>query len=462
MFALLVLGLMAVAIRVEAQSYFGLSIMVPNQIGVSNTLAYTIVITNLTGIPQTVTVTNTLTGTSFQFISNSPTATQGSNVISGSNVIFFLGTIATNDAETMNLQVIPVLTGFLTNTVTLATNGMFFGITTNPGVTQVTNAIPVADLAVGMTGPGSQVFSNDWMVYSVSVTNMGPGTASGIFLTNTLPSGVGFKSVSPASPAPTVKGSNVIFSLGTLTNGASRNFLLTVQPTNAGSLTFGSVVSTNNNAIDPNLANNSTNIIVNVSNFFSGQLVAYTNSAQVLNGQVGYLEQAIVVSNAGPATVAAARVIVTGLTNRLVNAVGTNNGNPFVVYSVALNTNQSVSLLLQFYPNRTPFAFGDSQLHPVEVTPLDLTPPANLSAGTNFVGIFQMPSGGMLLEFHSLSNRTYTIEYTSNLLSTNWLAVQPSIVAPTIYTFWIDYGPPATLSPPTNSAQRFYRVFLNP
>ena len=249
--------------------------------------------------------------------------------------------------------------------------------------------------------------------------------------------------------------------MGTLASGAFVNLQLTVQPTSAGSLTFVSVVSTNG-ILDPNTANNSASINVGVSNFFAGQLDAYTNSAQVLNGQVGYLEQAIVVTNTGLTTVAAARVIVSGLTNRLVNAVGTNNGNPFVVYSSSLDPGQSVSLLLQFYPNRTPFAFGNSQLHPVEVTPLDLTPPANLSSSTNFVGIFRMPSGGMLLEFRSLSNRTYTVEYTTNLLSTNWLAVQPSIVAPTIYTFWIDYGPPATLSHPTNSALRFYRVFLNP
>ena len=67
--------------------------------------------------------------------------------------------------------------------------------------TVITNAIPVADLAVGMTGPSSQVFSNDYMVYGVNVTNLGPDTAPDIFLTNTLPTNVGYKSVSPAPRA---------------------------------------------------------------------------------------------------------------------------------------------------------------------------------------------------------------------------------------------------------------------
>jgi uncharacterized repeat protein (TIGR01451 family) len=456
-FALLVLGLMVVATRVEAQNIIGLNIQGPFSIGVSNVITYIMNLTNQMGFTLTITATNTMSGTEFQM--GPATTSQGTNSVGSSNVVFNLGSMTNLQVVTMTMSVTPTSVGYLTNLPSAATNGVFFGFASN-FVVQVTNAMPVADLAVAMTGPASQVFTNDWMVYGVSVTNLGPGAATGVFLTNTLPPGVGFKSVSPVFTR-LGSGSNVIFNLGTLASGAFANLYLTVQPTNAGTLTFVSVVSTNS-VLDLNPTNNSAFIIMAVSNFLPGQLVAYTNSAQVPNGQVGYLEQAIVVSNAGSTTVAAARVIVTGLTNRLVNAVGTNDGNPFVVYSAALDTNQSVSLLLQFYPNRTPFAFGNAQLHPVEVTPLDLTPPANLSSNVNFTGIFQMPSGGMLLEFPTLMNRTYTVEYSSNLLSTNWLAVQPAIVAPANYTFWIDYGPPATLSQPTNSAMRFYRVFLNP
>ena len=458
MLALLALGLMAVAIRVEAQTV-GLSIVAsPSPVAVSNSLTYTITVTNLTLITENFIITNTLPASAqFQSASNP----YGSFSNNGNTVIFSVTGLPYGNVVQMTVTALPTTAALITDSVFVISGDLLYSASTSVG-TQVTNAVvQQADLALGMTGPAALVFSNDWMVYGVNVTNLGPDTASGIFLTNTLPPGVGFKSVSPAFTR-LGSGSNVIFNLGTLTNQAFINFQLTVQPTNAGTWTFVSVVSTNNSVPDTNAANNSTSINIVVSNFFSGQLFAYTNSAQVPNGQVGYLEQTIVVSNTGPTPVAAARVIVSGLTNRLANAVGTNNGNPFVVYSAALDTNQSVSLLLQFYPNRTPFAFGNAQLHPVEVTPLDLTPPANLSSNVNFTGIFQMPSGGMLLEFPTVTNRTYTVEYSSNLLSTNWLAAQPSIVAPANYTFWIDYGPPATLSHPNNSAVRFYRVFLNP
>jgi hypothetical protein len=75
------------------------------------------------------------------------------------------------------------------------------------------------------------------------------------------------------------------------------------------------------------------------------------------------LEQNIVLSNAGPTSVDSARVIVTGLTNRLSNAMGTNNGNPYVTYASTLTNGQGGAyLLLQFYPNQSAFPFTNSQM----------------------------------------------------------------------------------------------------
>jgi len=467
MVALLALGLMIAVSRLEAQGVGLLLGVSANSIGVSNTLTYSITVTNLTGASQTFTVTNTLTGTLFQF-GGSPLASQGTNVISGSNVVFALGAIATNGTALMTVPVTPTSNGFITNTVLVATNGVF--AVGQYIFIQVTNTALGADVAVAIAGPVSAVFTNDWMVYDVSITNMGPGTATGVFLTNTLPTGVGFKSVSPASPAPSIVGSNVIFNLGTLTNGAFRNFLLTVQPTNAGTLPFVSVVSTNNNVFDPNPANNLASNNITVLSYFAGQLTAITNSAQIYDAQNGLVEQAILLSNVGTNEVAAVRVVVTGLTtNQLFNAVGTNNGSPFVVYAATLDTNQSVNLLLQFFALNY-FSFTNSQLHAYAVSVPNLTPPATAAVSTNvnITRILKLTNGSpliigsMLIEWPSITNRTYTVVYNDDLSSTNWLIAPPSVVAPANRTQWIDYGPPTTVSAPPNSSNRFYRVFLNP
>jgi hypothetical protein len=68
----------------------------------------------------------------------------------------------------------------------------------------------------------------------------------------------------------------------------------------------------------------------------------------------------------------------------------------------------------------------------------------------------------MLIEFPSLTNRTYTVVYSDNVLFSNAMIAPPSITVPANRIQWIDYGPPATRSAPSNSPARFYRVFLSP
>jgi hypothetical protein len=275
---------------------------------------------------------------------------------------------------------------------------------------------------------------------------------------------VGYKSVSPALKN-LGSGSNVVFSLGTLASGAFTNLYLTVQPTNAGVLPFSSFVNSSS-VTDTNLANNTATTNITVNNYFPANLVAYTNSAQKYNLQNNLVEQSVLLTNQGTNDVDSARIVVSGLakTNVLFNAVGTNNGNPFVVYGTSLAAGQSVGLLLQFAADNY-FPFTNSQLQAFAVSPPNLTPPPVVAVSTNLniTHIVRLSSGDMLIWFPSITNRTYTVVYSSDLLSTNWLAAQPSVVAPANDTEWIDYGPPGTLSHPTNNTPvRFYRVFLNP
>jgi uncharacterized repeat protein (TIGR01451 family) len=321
-------------------------------------------------------------------------------------------------------------------------------------------------VAVAINAPTTAIFANDAMVYGVNVTNLGPDSAPNISVTNLLPAGVGYKSVSPSnnSYSVTIQSNNVVFTLGTLTNRAVRNFLLTVQPTNSGALIFMSAVNTNSGVLDPNLANNvATNSFI-ILNYLAGQLTATIASTQQYNPQNGLVEQSILLSNTGTNAVAAARLVVTGLTNRLYNALGTNNGNPFVVYAASLDTNQSVYLLLQYAAGNY-FPLTNGQLNAFPVLVPNLTPPHGTAANPNLNGVRIVrlaASGDMLVEFPSISNRTYTVAYSDNVWLSNAVVALPSIVAPANRTQWIDYGPPATVSHPSNAPMRFYRVFLNP
>jgi uncharacterized repeat protein (TIGR01451 family) len=459
---LVVAGLVAASPHAGAQS-FRLSVRASaNSMLVNNPLTYTISVTNLNFIPLTdARVTNQLSA-AFQFVSAG--GSQGFYTTTSSNVVFDLGPVTFPGIAQLTLTVQPTAAGSFTNTITVASFTVTNTASTNV-VVLVTNAVTLADLGVALTGSAQPVITNDWMAYGVAVTNAGPSAAPNVILTNTLPPGVGFISASPASPAPTIAGSNVTFNLGTLASGAFTNFLLTVQPTNAGVWSFASFVSTS--ATDTNHANNPASTNITVTAYPPGLLTVFTHSAQSTNFLNGLLEQTITLSNAGSSPVSAARVVVAGLTNRLFNAVGTNNGNPFVVYDTPTNTplagGQSVDLLLQYFPRKS-FPFANSQLQAFAVPVPNWTPPEVLGVVTNinYTRVAPLPNGNLLIEWTAISNRTYTVVYSDNASFSNALIAPPSITAPANVVEWIDYGPPTTVSRPDTATNRFYRVYLNP
>ena len=173
--------------------------------------------------------------------------------------------------------------------------------------------------------------------------------------------------------------------------------------------------------------------------------------------------QWIQLTNNGSSLIASARVIVSGLTtNGLFNAAGTNNGNPFIIYGSTLNPGQSGNMLLEFFP-RNYFPFSASQMQAFATPLANLPPPANL--GTPITPIFSARLTGhltnsVLIQWPSVLGK-YTILYSDNPNFSNPLFAPPAIVAPANEVEWIDYGPPVTISLPTNSV-RYYRVYVSP
>ena len=92
-------------------------------------------------------------------------------------------------------------------------------------------APPVSDLVVTQTPPASPRAGLP-ATWTITVTNNGPDAAEHVVLSDVLPAGAAF---SGAAPAPASLGNGrASFSLGTLTNGASRTVSLTVEPQAAG------------------------------------------------------------------------------------------------------------------------------------------------------------------------------------------------------------------------------------
>ncbi len=419
----------------------------PNPLAVNDTLTYTLTVTNNSGrLLSNVMVTNLLPASAvFLSASNS----SGSFTNSAGVVTFQIDSFADLSFAVLSLDVRVTAAGLITNAVSVAAANAMTAMTNL--VIQVFSAR--ADLGVTVTPTNSTAIVDDWVTYTLTATNLGPDAASGVALSNALPAGVLLRAVAPANAVFTSTNGSLLFSVGTLASGASAAYQVTIQPTNAGMLTLPASVSATG-SLNTNAANDSASATVDVEAPILGQLTASITSTQRFNPQTGLLEQTLRITNVGTAAVASARVVLTGLTNWLFNAVGTNNGNPFVVYGNALDTNQSVDLVLEYFiPTRLPVP--DPMLSAYGVPRADLTAPTN-----NLVPITlctNLPSG-LLIEFQSVPGRAYRILYSDNVSFTNALMAQPTIVAPADRVQWIDDGPPKTISRLTDCTNRFYRV----
>lgn len=454
----LLAGCFAAGMRADAQG-FGLTSSVSSPLVLTNTaFVYTITLTNFTGSVQAnMFVTNTFSA-SISLVGTANSA--GTNDIEGASVVFSVQALSNNAAAIMSVTNFTSNVGFLTNTIVTG----IFGATNLTSVIIVQVASSFSDLGVQITPPIQPVITNDLIFYDVIVTNNGPGSTPGVMLTNEFPPGVILKS---ASQSFSLNGQNLIFNVGTLAAGGSADVRLFIQPTNVGTLTLVAAVGALG-LVDPNPTNNTfVTTDVFVSAYSDGLLTAVTNSPQTNNLQSGLLEQTVLLSNIGPSNALAARLVVTGLTNQLLNAVGTNGTSPFVYLSAPLPAGQSVTLVLQ-YPRKS-FPFTNGQLHAFSMPSAPIWTPARVTSTSTNVNISKIiklnggwNNGRMLIEFTNIVGRTYTVVYSDDASFSNAMIAPPTVSSGANRVQWLDYGPPATKSAPANSPARFYRVYQTP
>jgi len=451
-------SLMVFAPGAATAQNFGMSVSnTPTTLSIGNTLTYTIFVTNFASTGENIYVTNQLSApVNLISSSNNFYAIGVPSNSSGTTFIFQLGTTFQSGTQAaLTLKVSPTVNGILTNIVSVA------GLNFTNGIIFVTNLTTVSNQSTAISDslsfPTFPVLANDWVTYTVTATNPGTSSATGLTLSNAIPPGVNVVSYRPANGTNT--NGAVVFSIGTLAAHTGTNVTLTVQPTTAGSFTFTSVLSRQGSSAT------ATNLLV-VSPFDTTQMTAANVSGMTNNPQTGLMQQTVRIANTGTNSIPESRLVVTGLSNIqanvvLYNAIGTNNGNPFVQFNGSLNTNQTADLVLEYFiTNRMAISIPNGNYQAVPVTnAVSFVSPG----GTPFAitRMTNLPSGSVLIEFQSVLNRSYTILYADNSAMSNALAAVPAVIAPADRTQWIDDGPPKTISAPTNSPQRFYKVIQN-
>lgn len=221
----------------------------PDPVDVGQPLTYTIrVINNGPSSTAGVILTDALpSSVSLKSIAPNQGACNGGSVITCN-----LGALNSGGNANIQIVVTPLLTGMITNTVTVG------GAEPDPSLennaaTQTTTVLPVADLSVTVSGFPNPLKIGGVLTYTLVVANNGPSPATTVMLTDTLPLPV---NVGPmTSSQGTCTGTNTIScDLGTLNSGSSATVTIVVTPTKLGTITNLAHVTANE--LDLNPANN--------------------------------------------------------------------------------------------------------------------------------------------------------------------------------------------------------------
>ncbi|MFN3410420.1 MAG: MBG domain-containing protein, partial [Limisphaerales bacterium] len=372
------------------------------------------------------------------------------NVVSGSPS---LSTTATTNSP-VGVYPITVTQGTLA-----ASNYVFSFVNGNLTV------IPSADVAVFVKGPATvnpgQTFTN-----IVTVTNLGPSSASNVLTTVLLPTNGIFVSVTGGA---TLTNSTLIWPpLPFLPNGGATNFLIVLTAPTNGSLVTVALATASTS--DPNPANNDGSNAGTLSTLVVPVQFGVRAGTNVFNPQTGLFEQTVVVTNNGTATVAAIRLLVGDFASTngaprtnvwLWNAHGTNfDGRRFVQYNAPLDPGQFVSLKLEYYnPTRVPFT------NSITIEATLPVPSTNLTGGVvidrAFVDGRETGNPRVVIEWTSWIGTNYTVIYAPTPTGP-WTPATPSVTATGTRVQWYDDGPPKTATPPLSVTNRFYRVIQNP
>ncbi len=178
-----------------------------------------------------------------------------------------------------------------------------------------------------------------------------------------------------------------------------------------------------------------------------------------IDHQTGLFYQSVTVTNTGLNPVYGLRFSATQLPpgTQFISATGTNQaaGIPMAEMFLNLAPGATQACTLAYYSAQRQPPLGVV----VTVEPIPYAKPEEQAGAIMGIRLSRgRPDGLVSVEFDTIKDRRYAIEYSDNL--SQWKRARPAVRAPGTRMVWVDTGPPATDAPPFGN--RFYRVVLLP
>lgn len=426
-------------------------------------LTYTGAVTNNTGV----TVFNAHIASQFpstftvlQATNNLPVSPlfPGANQIltNSGSVDFQIDTFAAFQVVLFTLKLAVNPAGTFTNTFTVTGQGLSssLSIVTAAG----TGSGGQADLKVALSGVPNAIISADAFKYTITVSNLGPNSATGVIVQNTVPTGAIVAAVS--SPTTVTRSGDILtWQVGSLTNGAAQTLDVTLQPTNVVNNAISASVQAPNN-VDSGGANNSATNEISVQPIVTSALFL-TRGTQTFNRQTALFEETVNVLNVGGITLPTVRVLVENMVapDGLFNVTGTNGVSPFVASTAGLAPGSSTNILLQFFSHDRTFK--------TNLTLVAMRGPipglSTNDPGTNGFKLAALRANGLnFLSFPTTLGSNYSVVASQDISFTNSIPISvnssnlsTSLVATATLTV-------LTNSSPFTNGNVFFRAVQNP
>jgi uncharacterized repeat protein (TIGR01451 family) len=187
----------------------------------------------------------------------------------------------------------------------------------------LSNPLGNADMAVTATGPSS-VTAGTNATYTITITNNGPTAAQGVVLTDTLPTGSNFGSMTQTGGTDGFTlnhsgGTATETASGTINSGASDIFTLVVAaPSTLGNgAPFNDTASVSASNPDPNTSNNSATVTGSIVNNNPNADLSVAVSGPSSSTEGNTVTYTVTVTNAGPSS--ATSTVLTDTLGSLLN-----------------------------------------------------------------------------------------------------------------------------------------------
>ncbi len=217
---------------------------------------------------------------------------------SDGQVVATVGAIADSGDVSFTITVAPFTAGQLTETATVTSTSINPN-SANDSAAVNTTVVPAADLAIGLAGSGPEAVSGDDYQYTVTVTNNGPSTATGVQVSDTLPQGTAFVLASSyGGVSPVDNNGTVTLSIAELDSGVTASFTIEVTVGALQGSTLSDTASVSGQQADPVLTNNTSTIQTPVVGTSDLALVAAAPTGTCYVGQP--LTFMLTATNAGP------------------------------------------------------------------------------------------------------------------------------------------------------------------